>query len=135
MITERSTALNLTVLMPTQILLDERVQSVVVDAVDGSRGFLPRHIDFATVCGTGILSFVRKDGSEGFVALDGGVFVKKHDQITVCTPSAMYARSLGEIARLIEERAATQDAQERESRTKMARLETGFLKRFMELVR
>lgn len=122
-------------MVPTEMVLDVTVSRVTAEALDGSRGFLPRHIDFVTVLDTGILAYTSESGSEGFVALDGGVLVKKGREFLVSTAGAVCAPSLGELASLIRRRADELDAAEREARGTLARLEAGLVKRLLELIR
>src|SRR5690606_37336298 len=73
----------LTVLLPQGQLFRGRVQKVVARGAGGSRGYWPRHVDFVTALVPSILSAVLEDGSERFFAVDGGVLVKKGDEVTV----------------------------------------------------
>ena len=59
--------MKLTVLLPTEILVDEEVAKVVAEAQNGSFCLLPRHIDFVAALVPGLLSFVKAvDGGRGF---------------------------------------------------------------------
>ena len=51
--------MRLTVLLPTEILVDEEVVKVVAEAQNGSFCLLPRHIDFVAALVPGLLSFVK----------------------------------------------------------------------------
>jgi len=49
--------MNLKILLPTEILLDEEVTKVSAEAENGSFTLLPNHIDFVTAIVPGILFF------------------------------------------------------------------------------
>jgi len=68
--------MNLKVLLPTEVLIDEEVRKVTAEAENGFFCLLPRHIDFATALIPGLLSFEDSEGRETFVAVDEGVLVK-----------------------------------------------------------
>lgn len=125
----------LKIMTPIATVVQTAATTVSVEAIDGSRGFLPRHIDFVTALDIGILVYRDSDGIERFVGVDGGVLVKKGRELSVSTNSAVQAESMSELVSLIQEQAEKADSLEREARTAVARLETGLVKRFIELAR
>lgn len=125
--------LQLKVMMPTRVVLDTLAGQVNVEAKGGSRGFLPRHIDFVAALATGIISYVGENQQPGFVAVDGGVLVKKGTQLLVSTPDAVHAEALDELEKFILEKARQHQENERISRGVLARLEVALVRRLMEL--
>lgn len=127
--------LELSVLMPTRVVLKIPAQQVAVETSGGSRGFLPNHIDFVAALATGIVSYVDLDGATGFAAVDGGVLVKKGPQLLIATPDAVHAQTVSDLEQFIRERSYRQQENERVGRGAMARLEVALVRRLMELSR
>ena len=67
--------MNLKVLLPTGVLLDEQVRKVNVEAGDGELTLLPRHVDMTTTVVPGVLVFETAGGREEFAAVAEGVLV------------------------------------------------------------
>lgn len=125
--------MRLRVLLPTEVLIDEDVTKVIAEAENGSFCLLPRHIDFVAALVPGLLSFVSADGREEFLAVDEGILVKCGPEVRVSTRNAVVGPDLGTLERTIEEQFRMLDDRERMTRSAVARLETEFVRRFMEL--
>lgn len=124
------------VLLPEGELFRGRVKSVVAPGAGGSRGFLPRHIDFVTsLQPASIVTCVLEDGSERFFAVQGGVLVKKGDELTVTTRRALMADDLAVLPDLIEETFAEEEEHERLSRRVLHQLEAQLVREFLEWAR
>jgi F-type H+-transporting ATPase subunit epsilon len=127
--------MNLKVLLPTQVLVDERVGKVVAEAENGSFGLLPRHVDFVAPLVPGLLSFVTEEGREEFLAVDEGLLVKRGEEVLVSTRRAVRGADLGRLREVIDREFRTLEDRERLTRTALARLESDIVRRFMELGR
>ncbi len=126
--------MRLTVLLPTEILVDEEVAKVVGEAQNGSFCLLPRHIDFVTALVPGLLSFVKAtDGAEEFLAADEGLLVKCGPQVTVSTRQAVRGGELGLLRETVEKTFKVLTDQEKRTRTALASLEANFIRRFLKL--
>jgi len=124
--------MNLRILIPTRILIDQEVTKVVAEAEDGSVGILPKHIDFVAALIQGIFSFEGKDG-EVFLAIDEGILVKCGSDVMVSTRKAVLGKNLGELKETVEHEFRSLDDQERKTRSILAKLEADFTKRFMKM--
>lgn len=129
--------MNLKILLPTQILVDETVAVVTVDASDGSLTLLPRHVDFTAALVPGILSFRpltdgREEATEAFVAIDTGILVKHGDEVLVSTRSGVRSTELDKLQQTVEEQFRRLDEREQQARLVLARLESNFVRRFIE---
>ncbi|HDP99699.1 MAG TPA: F0F1 ATP synthase subunit epsilon [bacterium] len=124
--------MKLKVLLPNKILVEEEVRKVVAEAENGSFGILPRHIDFLTVLVPGILSFVADSGSEEFLAVDEGVLVKCGPEVLVSVRNALRGADLGDLQERLEQEFMLLDEHERMARSAIARLEAGFIRRFIQ---
>jgi F-type H+-transporting ATPase subunit epsilon len=126
--------MRLTVLLPTEILVDEEVAKVVAEAQNGSFCLLPRHIDFVAALVPGLLSFVKTtDGAEEFLAVDEGLLVKCGTQVLVSTRQAVRGEELGLLRETVEKTFKVLTDQEKRTRTALANLEANFIRRFLKL--
>ena len=125
--------MRLKVMTPIRIVLDEPAEKITAEARNGSFCLLPRHIDFLAALVPGILFFENRDGREVFLAMDGGVLVKCGDEVSVSTRTAVKGRDLESLRQTLDQEMLQQDERERKTRTVLARLETNFARRFMEM--
>jgi F-type H+-transporting ATPase subunit epsilon len=126
--------MKLKVLTPVEVVLDEPAGSVVAEGRDGSFGLKPRHADFVSALVPGLLYFERPSGEEGeYLALDRGVLVKHGHEVLVSVRNAVRGERIEELVRLVHTRFMALDEGERVVRAAMARLESDFLRRFLEL--
>jgi F-type H+-transporting ATPase subunit epsilon len=126
--------MNLKVLLPTEILVDEAVRKVTAEAANGSFCLLPKHVDFVAALVPGLLAFeTEKEGQEVFVAVAEGVLVKSGQEVLVSVRNAARGGDLGEMRQIVEEKFKILDDKEKTARTAMARIEAGFVRRFLEV--
>lgn len=126
--------MQLKVLLPTEILLDEAVRKVTAEAANGSFCLLPKHIDFVAALVPGLLSFeTEKEGEEVFLAVTEGVLVKSEQEVLVSVRNAVRGGDLGEMRQIVKEKFMVLDDKEKTARTAMARIEAGFVRRFLEV--
>ncbi|GBC61489.1 ATP synthase F0F1 subunit epsilon [Desulfonema ishimotonii] len=123
--------MKLIVYLPSALFLDETVVSVVAEGVAGHFCLRPRHIDFVTALVPGILAFRMPDGAERFAAVNGGILVKQGDAVRISTRYAV-SGPLGQLRQAVEGMLTDADERERSARAAVARLEAGFIRRFME---
>lgn len=126
--------MNLKVYLPTEIFLDTETTRVIAEGPQGSFGMLPRHIDYVSPLVPGILTYVTSGGQEHFLALDGGILTKQGGDVTVATRHAVKGE-LGTLRNEVEKMLLSLDERNKASRSAVARLEAGFLKRFMSLTK
>ena len=127
--------MKLKVLLPTEVLIEETVEKVTAEAVNGAFCLLPRHIDFVTALAPGLVSYETEDGEEVFLAADEGVLVKCANDVTISTRNAVKGLSLGELKKTLKEQFEAIDEHEKVVRSAMARIEAGFVRGFLELQR
>jgi F-type H+-transporting ATPase subunit epsilon len=126
-----STCMTLKVLLPFGIFAEQTdVTRIVVDTSAGSFGLLPHRLDGVAALVPGILSFTTDAQGETFVAVDEGVMVKTGADVTVSVRRAVHGTDLAQLRASIEREFVHQDAQAQDVRQVMAKLETGFLRRF-----
>ncbi len=124
--------MQLTVLLPTTIFLEEEVNKVTAEGRNGSFGLLPEHIDFVSALVPGILSFETSQGEEKFIAIDEGILVKNSTEILVSTRQAIHGTDLETLEKAVKEQFETLDERQKQSRTVLAKLEATFVKGLLE---
>ena len=124
-------SMTLKVLLPFEIFANETaVSSIVVETRQGSFGLLPQRLDCVAALVPGILSFEAEGQGEVFLAVDEGVLVKTGRTVVVSVRRALRGTDLSRLRDAVEQEFLKLDAHEEELRTAMAKLETGFMRRF-----
>lgn len=127
-------SMTLKVLLPFEVYADESgVARVVVETAQGSYGLLPRRLDCVAALVPGIVSYESERQGEVFLAVDEGVLVKTGPAVVISVRRALRGTDLARLRDTVEQEFLTLDAHEEIMRTAMARLETGFLRRFAML--
>ncbi len=125
------TLMNLKVLLPFQIFAEKTgVSRIVAETRAGSFGLLPHRLDCVAALAPGILIYETEADGEVYVAVDEGVLVKTGPDVLVSVRRAMGGTDLGQLREAVEQEFLTLDEHEQNVRSVMAKLETGFLRRF-----
>jgi len=125
--------MNLKVLLPTGVLIEEEVTKVIAEAHNGFFCLLPKHVDFAAAIVPGILSFETAGAREEFLAVGEGILIKCGQEVLVSTRNAVRGPDLGQLKRTVEERFKVLDDREKSARSAMVKIEAGFVRRFLEI--
>lgn len=127
-------SMTLRVLLPFEVFADEvGVTRIVAETAQGSFGVLPHRLDCVTALVPGIVSFDAEAQGETFLAVDEGVLVKTGSVVVISVRRAIRGTDLARLRDAVEQEFLTLDAQEHAMRSAMARLESGFLRRFTTL--
>ena len=123
--------MHLKVLLPFQIFADKiDVTRIVAETREGSSGFLPQRLDCVAALVPGILIYETQAEGEIYVAVDEGVLVKTGPDVLVSVRRAIGGTDLGQLRDAVEAEFLTLDEHEQSVRLVVAKLETGFLRRF-----
>jgi F-type H+-transporting ATPase subunit epsilon len=106
------------------------VTRVVAETHNGSFGLLPNRLDCVAALGPGILIYQTPADGEVFTAVDEGVLVKTGPDVLISVRRALRGSDLGQLRAAVEQEFLKLDEAEQSVRTVMAKLETGFLRRF-----
>ena len=106
---------------------------MVAETREGSFGLLPHRLDCVAALVPGILIYQTESGGEVLVAVDEGVLVKTGADVLVSVRRAIGGTDLGQLHAAVEKEFLTLDENEQSVRTAVAKLETGFLRRFATL--
>jgi F-type H+-transporting ATPase subunit epsilon len=124
--------MNLKVLLPFRMFAEKTgVSRIVAETREGSFGLLPRRLDCVAALVPGILIYETQSEGEVFVAVDEGVLVKIGPDVLVSVRRALGGTDLGQLRDAVEQEFLALDEHEQSVRSAMAKLETGFLRRFV----
>ncbi len=128
--------MKLKVLLPFQEFAEiNDVKRIVAETPRGSFGLLPRRLDCVAVLAPGILTYETETDGEVYVAVDEGVLVKTGTNVLVSVRNAMGGLSLGQLREAVEREFVNLDEGEKQIRAVLAKLESGFVRRFAEFHR
>jgi len=123
--------MNLKLLLPFQVFAETSgVLRIVAETRAGSFGLLPHRLDCVAALVPGILSYQTAADGEVFVAVDEGVLVKTGPDVMVSVRRAIRGSDLAQLRAAVEKEFRTLDEREQSVRQVVAKLETGFLRRF-----
>jgi F-type H+-transporting ATPase subunit epsilon len=125
--------MRLEILLPFSVFATiNDVTRIVVPTTAGSFGLLPQRLDCAATLVPGLLSY-STSSAQTHLAIDEGVLVKTGSEVIVCVRHAVGGAELGGIGTFVAEELLRLDERERTDRSTLARLETGLVRRFLEL--
>ena len=128
--------MQLRILLPDTVLLEQPVSKVVAEGHSGSFGLLPRHIDMVEPLVPGILAFTpagENGDSETFVAVDEGVLVKCGKTVFVSVRNAVVGPELGTLEETVRARFQRMDEHESAMRSALAKMESEVIRSFIEV--
>ena len=129
----QSALMNLKVLLPYKVFAQKnRVTRIVARSSEGSFGLLPHRLDCVAALVPGILIFKTEAEGEVFMAVDEGVLVKSGQNVLVSVRNAIAGTDLSKLHEAIDQEFLNLDDQEKKVRSVLAKLESGFIRRFAE---
>jgi len=122
--------MNLSILLPFRIFARQPdVTRIVVGTSEGSYGLLPHRLDCAAALVPGILSYWSADDKPFYLAIDRGTLTKTGNEVSVSVRRAMAGTDLSDLHLAVAREYLTLDAQEREMRSVLSKMESGFVGR------
>ena len=118
--------MRLTVLAPTEVVLDQEVDKVVAEGPEGAFCVKPRHVDLVAPLVPGILELEAR-GEQRLLAVDSGLLVKQGSRLWVSVLSAVTGEGLEQLAATVRERFEQLDRREQRAQQALARLEAALL--------
>ena len=126
--------MNLKVLLPFQIFAEKAaVMRVIVETYEGSFGLLPNRLDCVATLRPGILSYQTEAEGVAYFAVDEGVLVKTGLDVLVSVRRAIAGNDLSVLRATVEQDFLALDEHEQSVRAVMAKLESGFIRRLLEI--
>ena len=125
------TFMKLNVLLPFRVFAEkECVKRIVAESRAGSFGLLPHRLDCVAALAPGILVFETEADEEVYIAVDEGILVKSGADVLVSVRNAIGGTDLGKLREAVEREFLNLDEQEQSVRSVLAKLESGFVRRF-----
>ena len=125
--------MNLKVLLPFKVYAEKTgVSRIVARTSGGSFGLLPRRLDCVAALVPGILVFETEAEGEVYMAVDEGVLVKSGQDVLVSVRNAIGGTDLSKLHEAVGQEFLNLNDQEKKVRSVLARLESGFIRRFAE---
>ncbi len=126
--------MQLKILLPSRVFADVKgVLRIVAETREGSFGLLPQRLDCVAAITCGILTYETEHDGEVYVAMDEGVLVKTGPRVQVSVRRAIAGDDLDQLRQAVEQEFRIHDENEQNTRSVMAKLESGFLHRFASL--
>ena len=123
--------MNLKILLPFKIFAEKiGVLRIVAESREGSFGLLPHRLDCVAALAPGILVFETEAEGEVCMAVDEGVLVKTGYDVLVSVRNAIGGMDLDKLHEAVEREFRNLDEQEKSVRSVLAKLESGFIRRF-----
>jgi F-type H+-transporting ATPase subunit epsilon len=111
------------------------VKRIVVQTHQGSFGFLPQRLDCAAALEPGILTYETEAKDEVYLAVDRGVLVKAGEDVLVSVRNAIGGTDLTKLHEAMKREFLSLDEQEKNVRTVLAKMESGFIRRLLDFQR
>ena len=125
------TLMNLKILLPFKIFAEKiNVLRIVAETREGSFGLLPHRLDCVAALAPGILVFETEAEGEVYMAVDEGVLVKTGANVSISVRNAIGGTDIGKLREAVEQEFLNMDEQEKNVRSVLAKLESGFIRRF-----
>lgn len=123
--------MQLRVLLPTEILIDEPVLRIVAEAQNGSFCLLPRHVRFVAAVVPGILRYVSATGREHCAGVGQGILIKQGREVLISTQYGAVGTDADQLEEDVRRHFDTLNQRERQAATAVARMEADFVRRFL----
>ena len=107
------------------------MKRIVAQTLRGSFGLWPHRLDCAAALAPGILTYETDEDGEVDLAVDEGVLVKAGVDVLVSVRNAIGGTDLDKLHEAVKREFLREDEQEKSVRTVLAKMESGFIHRFM----
>ncbi len=129
-------SMTLKILLPSEVFASLLgVKSIVAETRAGSFGLLPSRLDCVASLVPGILTYETAAGGTVYVAVDEGILVKSGFDVSISVRSALGGTDLGTLRAAVERQFVTLDAQEKDTRMILVKMESGLVRRLADFDR
>lgn len=125
--------MKLLICSPLETVVQAKIEKISFEALDGYRTLLPKHIDYVSALGTGIISYIPQGESVKYVACHQGIIVKQGLQVTISAQGTIRGNTLSELKQQIELDFKQNEEHRKELNAAMAKLELGLIRGFQQL--
>jgi len=88
-----SKKLNLKIITPQKVLLEEEVDAVYSHSVEGEFGILPDHVSYMTPLDVGVTEYIKNNQKE-FICTIGGILQVKDNLVTILSDNAEFGEQI-----------------------------------------
>ena len=128
--------MNLKILLPFQVFAEKNtVSRIVAETTSGSMGLLPHRLDCVAILVAGILTYETAQEGEVYLAVDQGVLIKTGVDVLISVRNAIAGTDLANLRDTVKQEFQNRNEQEQQVRSVLAKLESGFTRRFVEFQR
>jgi F-type H+-transporting ATPase subunit epsilon len=124
--------IHLKIIKPEKIVLDQEVDKVIAEGLDGSFCLKPCHIDFVSALKPGILVY-ESEGEEYYMAIDEGILVKCGQDVMVSVLNAIAASKLAELEKTVRDMFYKSEELNKATEFAMKSMEAELLLHFIEI--
>ena len=125
--------MHLSLMQPTEILVDQPVAKLTAEGENGEFCLLPHHVDIVAALVPSILAFELESGEEVLWAVDEGILVKQGPTVRVAVRHGVPGDSLEALQQAVEEQFRHLEEREQQARSRLSKLESSFLREFIDL--
>ena len=108
------------------------MKRIVAQTLRGSFGLWPRRLDCTAALAPGILTYETEAEGEVYLAVDQGVLVKAGMDVMISIRNAIGGTNLDELHDAVKREFLNLDEQEKNVRSVLTKVESGFIRRLME---
>ncbi len=120
--------MDLKILLPYRIFAEiKNVSSIVAETSEGSFGLLPQRLDCVAALIPSIFTYKTDSKTIHYIAIDEGILIKAGSEVMVSVRNAFGGSDLGKLHESVEKEFKKLDDSERDVRSTMAKIESGFL--------
>jgi len=120
--------MDLKILLPYRIFAEiKNVSNIVAETSEGSFGLLPQRLDCVAALVPSIFMYETDSKTAHYLAVDEGILVKAGSEVMVSVRNAFGGSDLGKLHESVEKEFKKLDDNERDVRSTMAKIESGFL--------
>lgn len=128
--------MNLKILLPFAVFTEKTgITRIVAETDAGSFGFLPNRLDCVAALVPGIFVFETEGEGETYLAVDEGILIKTGTDVLVSVRNAIKGADLAALREVVHKEFLNIGIQEQSVRQAMAKMESGFIRRFAEFFR
>jgi len=112
------------------------VSKLKVPGEKGHYTILPHHIDYTALVFPGVLAYIAQNGEEMYLAVEEGVFVKKGVDVFLSCRNLIIGEPGAqekELKGTVRDKFETLDETEKKTRELISRMESDFVRRFLEM--
>ena len=118
-----------------QTILDEEILSLVAEDRSGYLGIEAGHINFLTVLMPTILRYKNRDGSEQYIAVNGGILQVENGSVTIAAREAVAGEDMARLEETLSLEMAKEEADERMARVSLERIGIMMMRNFLSFER